>query len=310
LGPRWLRWAALAGVAAATLLAGCGAAAANTAASQRGTFNSTAHQAASSSSSGIAAPYATAALSSGSASDTAKATEPQYTIKSLQTSYGVDDPRQTANDIRQWVLETDPRASTVGLDYARQDDGQYDVELTFSVQAALYPQVENYLANYTQSHGGKLLGLHENVQDVTGQYVDLQSRLATLKVEQQRLLDLMTHAGDLNSVLSVEQRLTDVEGQIEQIEGQQNQLAGQTTFYNVSVSLQPASSVIAGPHPTPWNPGQVLGGAWSAALAFGEALANVLIWLAVFSLYAIPVLAIVGLVRRWLRRRARVAPAH
>jgi hypothetical protein len=302
---RWRRWtapAAVAALAVATLLAGCGA---NAASTQSGPYNSAAqHVPARTSSGGISvAPYATAALSNGSASDASKAAQPQYTIKSLQASYGVDDPRQTANDIRQWVLATDTRATTVGIDYARQDDGQYDVQLTFSVQAALYPQIENYLANYAQNHGGRLLNLHENVQDVTGQFVDLQSRLATLRVEQQRLLDLMTHAGDLNQILSVEQRLTDVEGQIEQIEGQQNQLSSQTTFYNVSVSLQPANSVIAGPHPTPWNPGDVLGGAWSAALAFGEALANVVIWLAVFSLYVIPVLVIIWLARRWLLRR-------
>jgi hypothetical protein len=317
--PSWWRWGAFAAAlfAAAALLAGCGASAANTASSgpSFGPLNSTSQHAASTGYS--AAPYSTpgprlsAPSSNNSTPDISKAAQPQYVIKSLQTAFGVDDPRQTANDMRQWILATDARAQTVGIDYARQDDGQYNVQLTFSVQAALYPQIENYLANYAQAHGGKLLSLHENVQDVTGQFVDLQSRLATLRVEQQRLLDLLTHSGDLNSILSVDQRLTDVESQIEQIEGQQNQLSGQTTFYNVSISLMPANSVIAGPHPTPWNPGTVLGGAWNAALAVGEALANIVIWLAVFGIYIIPVVVIVLLARHWQRRRqARAAEAH
>jgi hypothetical protein len=311
--PRWRRLApTVALLAAAALLAGCGASAAPTANAPIAGPANGANQHVPASTGFSAAPYATPApgrnASSGTtSSDSGKAAQSQFVIKSLQTSFGVDDPRQTANDMRQWILATDTRAQTVGIDYARQNDGQYDVQLTFSVQAALYPQIENYLANYVQAHGGKLLSLHENVQDVTGQFVDLQSRLATLRVEQQRLLDLLTHSGDLNSVLSVDQRLTDVETQIEQIEGQQNQLSSQTTFYNVSVSLQPANSVIAGPHPTPWNPGAQLGGAWNAALAFGEALANVIIWLAVFSLYVIPVVVIVWLVRRWLRRRQGAA---
>jgi hypothetical protein len=302
-----MRWLAPAAVAAALLLAGCGATAAST---QAGPFNSAVQHAPAGSSGGSTAPYATprSALSSNSTA-VQQAPEPQYTIKALQASYGVDDPRQTANDIRQWILTTDTRAQTIGIDYSRQDDGQYDVQLTFSVQAALYPQVEDYLANYTHSHGGKLVTLHETVQDVTSQFVDLQSRLATLKTEQQRLLDLVAHAADLNQLLTVDQRLTDVEGQIEQIEGQQNQLAGQTTFYNVSVSLQPANAIVTGPHPTPWNPGVVLGAAWSAALAFGEALANIIIWLAVFAVYVLPVLVVVWLARRWLRRR-QAAAAH
>ncbi|HEV2236853.1 MAG TPA: DUF4349 domain-containing protein [Ktedonobacterales bacterium] len=298
--PRWLHWVAPGAVAAALLLAGCGATAAST---RSGAPLNAAQHAPASYNGSSSAPYATPPSSS-STSNTAQAQEPQFTIKALQASYGVDDPRQTANDMRQWILTTDPRAQTVGIDYSRQDDGQYDVQLTFSVQAALYPQVENYLANYTQSHGGRLVTLHETVQDVTSQFVDLQSRLTTLKTEQQRLLDLVSHAGDLNSLLTIDQRLTDVEGQIEQIEGQQNQLAGQTTFYNVSLSLQPANAVIAGPHPTRWNPGTVLGAAWSAALAFGEALANIIIWLAVFAIYVLPVLLVVWLARRWLRRRA------
>jgi hypothetical protein len=302
--PRWRRWAAPATVAAALLLAGCGASTAN--APSAGFSNTTQHAPASYSGNS-AGPYATPRSALSSNGTVQQAPEPLYTIKALQTSYGVDDPRQTANDIRQWILTTDTRAQTVGIDYSRQDDGQYDVQLTFSVQAALYPQVENYLANYTQAHGGRLLTLHETVQDVTAQFVDLQSRLATLKTEQQRLLDLLSHSGDLNQILTIDQRLTEVEGQIEQIEGQQNQLAGQTTFYNVSISLQPANTVIAGPHPTRWDPGAVLGAAWSAALAFGEALANVIIWLAVFGIYVLPALFVVWLVRRWLLRRKPAA---
>jgi hypothetical protein len=307
IAARWPRWVAPAALAAALLLAGCGAAAAT----QSGPSNSAAQHVPAGSGKSSSVTYGTPApLSASSSGSTTQPSQPQLVIKSLQTSYGVDDPRQTANDIRQWILTADNRAQTVGIDYSRQDDGQYDVQLTFSVQAALYPQIENYLANYTQTHGGRLVTLHESVQDVTNQFVDLQSRLTTLKVEQQRLLDLLSHSGDLNQVLAVEQRLAEVEGQIEQIEGQQNQLAGQTTFYNVSVSLQPMNAIITGPHPTRWNPGDVLGGAWNAALAFGEALANVIIWLAVFGIYVVPVIVIVWLVRRWLRTRKPGAYTH
>jgi uncharacterized protein DUF4349 len=310
-GQRWPRWAATAALALALVLAGCGAVAGNT---QSGpSFGAAQHAPASSSYSGntssSSVAYGTPApLSAKSSVSANQPSQPQFVIKSLQAAYGVDDPRQTANDIRQWILTTDTRAQTVGIDYTRQSDGQYDVQLTFSVQAALYPQIENYLANYAQTHNGRLVTLHESVQDVTTQFVDLQSRLTTLKVEQQRLLDLLNHSGDLNSILTIEQRLTDVEGQIEQIEGQQNQLAGQTTFYNVSVSLQPVNAIVAGPHPTRWNPGDVLGGAWNAALAFGEVLANIVIWLGVFGIYIVPLAVLIWLARRWLlRRQARGA---
>jgi hypothetical protein len=231
-----------------------------------------------------------------------------YLIKSLEADIATSDPRQSASDIRQWILATDPRAQSDGIDYQRQDDGTYTVQMTFSVEASLYPQVQAYLAGYAPGHQGRLLHLHESVQDVTNQYVDLQSRLTNLRQEQQRLLDLMARSSNLTDTLAIEQRLTDVEGQIEQIEGQQTQLNAQTTYYPVTINLSPLSAVTGTPQPAQWNPGDVLQGAWVAAMAFGEFLANVGIWLGVFAIYIVPVLIIVWLVRRWLRTRKPATP--
>jgi hypothetical protein len=232
-----------------------------------------------------------------------------YLIKSLEVDMSVSDPRQTAADLQQWITATDPRAITAGANYQRQDDGTYQVQMTYSVEVALYPQVETYLAGYAPAHKGHLDALHENVQDVSSQYVDLQSRLTNLRGEQQRLLDLLAHSTTLTDTLAIEDRLTTVEGEIEQIEGQQTELAGQTTFYAVSINLAPLSGGTATPPPAPWSPGAIAHGAWGAALVFGQVLADVLIWLGVFAIYIVPVLLIVWLVRRWLRRRrAAIAP--
>jgi hypothetical protein len=222
----------------------------------------------------------------------------------------VADPRQTASDLRQWITTTDPRAQTQGLDYQRQDDGTYDVQITFAVQQALYPQIQTYLANYASGGTGRLLHIHENVQDVTNQYVDLQSQLINLRAEQQRLLTLMGQSNNLTDTLQIEQRLTDVEGQIQQIEGQQNQLNGQLAFYNITINLTPLSSPTGVPKPGPWNPGDVLQGAWNAAVTVAQVLATIAIWLGVFAVYIVPALLVIWVVRRWLRSRKPVPASH
>lgn len=227
-----------------------------------------------------------------------------YLIKSLQVDMAVQDPRVSANDLRQWITTTDPRAQTAGVDYVRQDDGSYLVQMTFAVEASAYGQVEDYLANYAASHQGRLLHLHENVQDVSNQVADLQSRLANLRTEQQRLLALMAQSKSLSDTITIESRLTDVEGQIEQIEGQQSQLSAQTTYYNVTINLSPVSSLAgAPPKPGPWDPTQVLQSAWAAAAGFGEFLASVAIWLGVFAIYIVPALVIAWLI--WRRTHPR-----
>ncbi len=218
---------------------------------------------------------------------------PQYLIKSLQVNMLVKDTRQVANDLQSWIATTDPRSTSAGIDYEQTYDNLYNVNMTFSVTSAQYTQIEEYLAGYAQQHGGKLTSLHESVQDVTNDYVDTQSRLTNLRGEQQRLLTLLSNTNTLGDIITIEIKLTDVEGQIEEIEAHLNLLKNQTTFYTVTIGLQPIEPVTAPPPSTPWSLGQVLHDAWAAALAFGQGLATLLIWLVVFGIYVIPV-ALVG----------------
>lgn len=229
-------------------------------------------------------------------------TGPQYLIKALRVDMLVKDTMRVATDLQSWVSTTDPRSSTGGIDYQQAGDNLYNVSITFTVQATLYSRVERYLADYAPLHKGKLLGLRETVQDVTNDYVDTQSRLKNLRGEQERLLTLLKNAQALGDILSIEQKLTDVEGQIEQIQAHLNALNGQVTFYNVVVNLQPIEAPPPPPKDTPWNVGGVLHDALSAALGFGQALATLFIWLAVFSVYLIPAVLIFLVVRRlWIR---------
>lgn len=312
--------AALVGAAlcALALLAGCGASGASGGATNAGLSYGSDTTAQHSTASGGQAPSAGNATGSGagfgsnSPAATPGATSaqvaPQYLIKSLDVGMAVSDTRSTANDLQSWIVVNDPRAQSAGAIYT-QDGNQYDVSLTFQVEASLYPQIKSYLASYADHHKGKLLGLHESVQDVTGSYVDAQSRLANLRVEQGRLQTLMSQAKSINDILTIDQRLTDVEGQIEQIEAQLNQLNGQTTFYTIQIQLTPLSTYVP-PVTQPWNPGVIFHNALSSAQAFGEGLLTVLIWLGVYAIYIVPLGVIIWLiVRFWRRRNAAPAPA-
>jgi hypothetical protein len=230
---------------------------------------------------------------------------PQYLIKSLAVNMAVKDTRQVASDLQSWIATTDPRASSAGIDYQQVGDNLYNVSLTFSVQSTDYTQIEEYLTSYASQHGGKLLSLHENVKDVTNDYIDSQSRLTNLRGEQSRLLTLLSQTQALGDIITVQNKLTDVEGQIEGIEAHLNALKNQVTFYTVTINLQPVSTVASTPPPqnTSWNPGQVLHDSLSAALAFGQVLATMLIWLGAFCIYLIPAAAIVWFI--WRRRHPR-----
>lgn len=226
---------------------------------------------------------------------------PQYLIKALQINMQVKDTRQVASDLQQWINTTDTHSTSAGMNYQQVGDNLYNVTMSFSVQASLYTQIEEYLAGYAASHSGKLLSLQETVQNSTNDFVDSQSQLKNLRAEQQRLLSFMSQAQNLNDTLTIEQQLTQVEGQINNIEQHLNDLQNQTTFYTITINLQPLT-VVAPPPPqpqTPWSPGQVLHDAWSAVVSIWQVLLTFLIWLGVFSLYLVPI----GLIAWYIRRR-------
>ncbi len=271
----------------AFLLVACGGASSATTSGSGISVNASVNQSGNTSSHGPSS-------SSGQTTKSSTFSGPQYLIKSLQVNMQVKDTRHVASELQSWIATTDPRSTSAGIDYERTDNNLYTVSMTFSVTSAQYTQIEEYLAGYAQQHGGKLTSLHENVQDVTNDYIDTQSRLINLRGEQQRLLTLLSNTTALGDIIAVESKLTDVEGQIEDIEAHLNALKNQTTFYTVTIDLQPILPVTTPPPTsTPWNLGQVLHDSWSAALEFGHGLATLLIWLAVFSIYLIPV-ALVG----------------
>ena len=309
--PQWQRWSLAAGMllalGALAALSGCGASS---------SLNSSAgapaqppgRQGHTTTGQTLYGPNDSAASTPGTGQSNSKG--PQYLIKALAVSMTFSDTRKVASDLQTWVATADPDSTSAGSDYQQVGDNQYRITMTFSVAASAYPHIYGYLAGYAQTNGGHLEHLQETVQDVSNDYVDTQSRLKNLRAEQDRLLALMSQATNLNDTLTIEQKLTDVEGQIEQIEAHLAALNGQTTFYNVTIILDPVGG--SAPTPTPsaqWNRGQTVHDAFNAALAFGQGLLSVLVWLAFFAVYLIPVLVLFLLIRRLMRARAARRPA-
>ncbi len=251
-----------------------------------------------------------ATTSSGQKSNSSASYGPQYLIKALQVNMQVKDTRQVASDLQAWISTTDPGSSSAGIDYEQTGDNLYNVTMTFSVESKQYTQIEEYLAGYAQQHGGKLLSLHESVQDVTNDYIDTQSQLTNLRGEQERLLVLLSNTTALGDIITVEDKLTDVEGQIENIEAHLNALKNQTTFYTVTIDLQPlAPAAPPPPQQAPWSIGQVFHDSWSAVLSFGQVLATFLIWLLSISVYLVPAALIAWYIwRRTHPRRVAASP--
>ncbi|MBE3558392.1 MAG: DUF4349 domain-containing protein [Ktedonobacteraceae bacterium] len=232
---------------------------------------------------------------------------PQYLIKTLKVVMAMHDTRKAANDLQSWISTTDPQSLSAGMSYSQASDNNYNITLTFAVRASIYPQIQRYLTDYASNNKGRLVSMQETVQDVTSDYVDYQSQLKNLRVEQIRLQELLKGAQTMSDILAIEQKLSDVEEKIEKTQARINTLNQQTTFYTVSIELQPI--YVSTPSPEPqWSISQVFSDAFAGSLAFAQGLLTLLIWLLAYAVYIVPLAVIAWFAARWIRRRHIISP--
>jgi hypothetical protein len=88
--------------------------------------------------------------------------------------------------------------------------------------------------------------LHRNItgQDVTEEYVDLESRLKSKRVVEERLTTFMKSAVKTEDLLKISADLAVVQEEIEAIEGKMKFLENQTSLSTVNITLYEKSVVI------------------------------------------------------------------
>jgi hypothetical protein len=75
-------------------------------------------------------------------------------------------------------------------------------------------------------------------EDVTMEYVDVQSRIQVMRVKEARLLELIAQSGDLADLLAVENELGATRGELESLEGRMRYLSNQVEYSTVSLQLR------------------------------------------------------------------------
>jgi len=141
-------------------------------------------------------------------------------------------------------------------------DGTPSANLTLRIPDAQYAAAIDSIRGL-----GKVTSMTSSGDDVTSQYVDLQSQITALQGSQHQYLTILAKASSIGDILAVQAQLDSVDSQLQQLEGQENVLADQTTYATISVSVL-AAGVPARPQPQP-QVGLAL--AWHRAVAgFGS----------------------------------------
>lgn len=89
-------------------------------------------------------------------------------------------------------------------------------------------------------------------EDVSGQLVDYEARLRSLRSQEESLQALLGKAGNVGEVMQVQTALFDVRQQVEQLDGQRAQLDQAAALATISVSLyEPGAAPAFPPEPEP-----------------------------------------------------------
>jgi hypothetical protein len=121
----------------------------------------------------------------------------------------------------------------------QSDSNRYDGEQQSGTMTFRIPQ-QHFHAFLNDAEGLSVQVNNRRVsgQDVTEEYVDLESRLKSKKAVEVRLLEFMKEAQKTEDLLKISSDLADVQEEIEQIAGRKKFLENQTAYSTVTISLQ------------------------------------------------------------------------
>jgi hypothetical protein len=296
-------------LAGGMLLAGCSGSSANSAASAPG--SGMAAPSAAAAVPGIAVPAAGSARSAtgqpattGTTARLAPASDIIYTAQLTVRAQNVSSAAAKAAEITEGAGGYISNETTSA-------DPDHPGEATATVQLKI--PVASYPATLGQLAGGlgTQLSLQEQAQDVTEQVADVNSQVASYEAAIAQLRALLSHAGSVGDLLSVQNQINNEESALEAMQAQQRALSHETSYATVTLTiLGPKAKPVAHRPKAPPSLAGGLGAGW-------HALKVTLSWTLAFLGAIAPLAAIAAIAgyaiyraRRWMiRRRPTPRPA-
>lgn len=141
-----------------------------------------------------------------------------------------------------------------------------------------------------------IISNYRTSEDVTLTYVSIESRIAALEVEQERLLALLEQADNMEDLLTIESRLTEVRYDLEQITSQLLVMDNQINYSTIHLYVNEVKEYTE-PEEEPETVWERISTGFSKSLKnVGEGLVNFFVGLIVILPYLLPWIVIAAVV--------------
>jgi len=200
-------------------------------------------------------------------------------------------------------------SSISGVNYAAQFHGWFDLR-TANFTIRVPNQHLNVMTGRFEELGN-VVHQSSTATNITSQFIDTQSRLNSLTVQEERLLTMLGQAEDVPDLIMIEERISDVRFQIEALTTTINTWQSQVDFSTVTLSIWEVEQFteIQETERTYWQ--QIGDGLSSTMRGIGRFFMNVFMWIVVSApviIIVVVIALIVALVvrakiRKFLRKR-------
>jgi hypothetical protein len=236
------------------------------------------------------------------ASPPGSSTLPQLQLKVIKTALmEMDTEKGGYAQIREDALAIAAAAGgyVEGESASRDDEGLTYATLTLRIPADKFDEVVTGVADL-----GEVVSTQVSTNDVSAEYVDMESRLKHLQAEESFYLSLIAEAQTIQEMITIREHLDSIQLEKEQVQGRMNFLDQQVGYSTLTLSVDETG---------PEDGGE---GFWASAgdafRSFGRGMGK----LALGFFYALPYLLIAGaiaiiiwlLLRRSRKNKAEELP--
>jgi len=221
-------------------------------------------------------------------------------IKSGYLNLVVRDVLETARKITTFVKEN---GGWVVSSNISEEEKIPSGTITVRVPAEKFDEAKDYFRSLAQ----RVISDRVDAQDITEEYIDLESRLRNLEAAESQLLELIKKTGKISEILEVYRELTNITQQIEQIKGKMKYLSESAKMSSITVNLALSEELLPIPPAEKWRPKYVFLQAWKNVLNFWKGLSYLLIRLFVWAQVWVPLIVLVFVILKILKKRKRAA---
>ena len=224
----------------------------------------------------------------------------QLTVRAGNVTSAVAQATQIAESVGGYVSNETASANP-------DHPSEATASVRLKIPVASYPATLGQLAGRL----GTQLSLQQQAQDVTQQVADVNSQVTSDEAAIAQLRALLSHAGSVGDLLSVQNQINNEESSLESMQAQRRVLSHETSYATVTITLLGPKAKPLVHHPK--TPPSLAGGFGAGWHALRVTVAWTLAFLGAIAPFA-AILAIAGYViyrgRRWvIRRRPTAQPA-